>query len=276
MRSLLVHLDASPACAVRLRVARQLAARHQARVSALFAVTVGSAELPSSFSVNVLADAARLGDIDGRHHARAAVEKMVSLGGPPVEWSETTTAPPLAALTHRALFADLLVLGKHTAGGAHVDQLPANFAETVVVHSGKPALVVPDDLVTGEPGRRIVVAWKPARESARAVAAAMPLLQAADEVHVLMWDEPHDARAPHAPPVTVDAWLQAHGVRPRLHALGRAPSRIGDAILAQTRALGGDLLVMGCYGHSRARELVLGGASRSVLRQVPLPLLMAH
>ncbi|MBX3624004.1 MAG: universal stress protein [Rhizobacter sp.] len=276
MRNLLVHLDASPTCAVRVRVARQLAARHEARVSVLFAVTVGSAELPSSFSANVLADAARLGDIDGRHHARAAVEKMVSLGGPPVEWSETTTAPPLAALTRRALFADLLVLGKRAAHGAHTDQLPANFAETVVVHSGKAALVVPDELSTGEPGRRIVIAWKPSRESGRAVAAALPLLQDADEVHVLMWDEPHDTRRPHASPITLDTWLRAHGVAPQLHALGRAPSRIGEAILAQTLALRGDLLVMGCYGHSRARELVLGGASRSVLKQVPLPVLVAH
>ncbi|MCR5882420.1 universal stress protein [Rhizobacter sp. J219] len=276
MRSLLVHLDASPACAVRLRVARQLAVRHRARVNALFAVTVGSAELPSSFSANVLADAARFGDIDGRRHARAAVDKMVSLGGPPVHWSETTTESPLAALTHQALFADLLVLGKRATSGDHTEQLPANFAETVVVHSGKPALVVPDEMATGEPGQRIVIAWKPSRESARAVAAALPLLQAAAEVHVLQWDEPHDRRERAASAFTLDTLLQAHGVTPQLHALGRAPSRIGEAILAQTHALCADLLVMGCYGHSRARELVLGGASRSVLKQVPLPVLVAH
>ncbi|WOB06025.1 universal stress protein [Piscinibacter gummiphilus] len=276
MRNLLVHLDASPACAVRVRVARQLAARHGARVSVLFAVTVGSADLPSSFSANVLADAARLADIDGRHRARAAVEKMVSLGGPEVDWSETTTASPLAALTRRALFADLLVLGKRAHHGPRADQLPANFAETVVVHSGKPALVVPDELSTGEPGRRIVIAWKPSRESGRAVAAALPLLQDADEVHVLMWDEPHDTRTHPESPLSLDTWLRAHGVAAQLHTLGRAPSRIGEAILAQTQALRGDLLVMGCYGHSRARELVLGGASRSVLKQVPLPVLLAH
>jgi nucleotide-binding universal stress UspA family protein len=271
MRKVLVHLDASPACAVRLRLARQLALRHGSQVHALFAVTVGSAELPSSFSAHVLAEAAR-GDIDGRQHARAAVDKVVAMGGPGVAWSETTTESPLAALTHHALFADLLVLGKHDPHGPRTDQLPANFAENVVVHSGKPALVVPDELPAGEPGRRIVIAWKPSRESARAVAAALALLKAADAVHVLMWDE---GRPGHSP-CTLDALLRSHGVQAESHALGAAPTRIGEAILAQTRALRGDLLVMGCYGHSRARELVLGGASRAVLRQVPLPVLVAH
>ncbi|HEY0817416.1 MAG TPA: universal stress protein [Rhizobacter sp.] len=274
MRNLLVHLDASPACAVRLRLARQLALRHGSQVHALFAVTVGSAELPSSFSAHVLAEAAQ-GDIDGRQHARAAVDKVVAMGGPGVAWTETTIESPLAALTHRALFADLLVLGKHNPHGPRTDQLPANFAETVVVHSGRPALVVPDDLPAGEPGRRIVIAWKPSRESARAVAAALALLRAADAVHVLMWDEGRDDRSGPSP-CALDALLRSHGVQAEIHRLGAAPTRIGEAILAQTRALRGDLLVMGCYGHSRARELVLGGASRSVLRQVPLPVLVAH
>jgi nucleotide-binding universal stress UspA family protein len=276
MRNLLVHLDASPACAVRLQVARRLAQRHHGRVSALFAVTPGSANLPGSFSANVLADAAHLGDIDGRWRARAAVDKTVALGGPPVAWSETTTESPLAALTYRAWFADLLVLGKRNPNGPRADQLPPDFAERVVVHSGKPALVVPDEIPPGEPGRRIVVAWKPARGSARAVAAAMPLLQAADAVNVLMWEERHDRQRAPADLKNLETLLRSHGVAARLHTLGPAPAHIGEAILACTRELGGDLLVMGCYGHSRARELVLGGASRSVLRQIPLPVLMAH
>jgi nucleotide-binding universal stress UspA family protein len=273
MRNLLVHLDASPACAVRLQVARRLAQRHHGRVSVLFAVTPGSADLPASFSANVLADAAHLGDIDGRWRTRAAVDKTVALGGLPVEWSETTTESPLAALTRRAWFTDLLVLGKRDPRGPRTDQLPADFAETVVLHSGKPALVVPDELPPGEPGRRIVVAWKRARESARALTAAMPLLRAADAVDVLAWQE-RDDTAPTSP--ELEALLRSHGVTARLHTLGPAPANIGEAILAHTRELCGDLLVMGCYGRSRARELVLGGASRSVLRQIPLPVLMAH
>ena len=275
MRNLLVHLDASPACAVRLHVARELAQRHGARVSALFAVVPGTGDLPSSFSALALAEAARVNDIDGRRHARAAVEKAVALGGPSVDWAETTAEPPLPALARRALLADLLVLGKRDPAGPRTEQLPADFAERVVIASGKPALVVPDEMPRGEPGRCIAIAWKPSRESARAASAALPLLRQAEAVHVLMWHDKSDHPAPAAP-FEVGHWLRGHGVDAQVHALGPAPSRIGDVILAQTQRLGADLLVMGCYGRSRASELVLGGASRSVLARMPLPVLMAH
>lgn len=275
MRNLLVHLDASPACAVRLHVARQLAQRHAARVSALFAVVPGTGDLPSSFSALALAEAARLNDIDGRRHARAAVEKAVALGGPPVDWAETTAEPPLPTLVRRALFADLVVLGKRDPSGPRAEQLPADFAERVVIESGRPALVVPDELPLGDPGRCIAIAWKASRESARAVSAALPLLRQAEAVHVLMWQDGSPDPAPTCP-FELGPWLRGHGVDAQLHALGPAPSRIGDAILAQTQRLHADLLVMGCYGRSRASELILGGASRSVLRQLPLPVLMSH
>lgn len=276
MRQLLVHLDASPACAVRLHIARQLARQHGARVSALFAVVPGTAQLPGSFSALALAEAARANDIDGRLHARALVEKAVSLGGPQVEWAETVAEPPLPALARRGLYADLLVLGKRDPRGPRAEQLPADFAERVVLQSGKPALVVPDELPQGEPARRIVIAWKPSPESARAVQAALPLLRAAESVDVLIWRDKAGQAAPSTPPYEIASLLGAHSVPARVHELGPAPARIGDAILAQTRLARGDLLVMGCYGRSRARELILGGASRSVLQQMPLPVLMAH
>jgi nucleotide-binding universal stress UspA family protein len=276
MRSLLVHLDASAACAVRLKVARQLAERYGASVTALFAVVPGSSGLPSSFSAAAIAEAVQTIDIDGRHHARAALEKATSMGGPPVTWVESAAEAPLRALASQGLFADLLVLGKRDPSGPHAEQLPADFAESVVIESGKPALVVPDDAHTDDIGRTIVIAWKPSRESARAVTAALPLLRHARSVHALMWQDKQDAPTPAHHLGRLSAFLQAHGVAAQTHALGNAPAHIGEAILAQTQALGADLLVMGCYGRSRARELLLGGASRSVLNAMPLPVLMAH
>lgn len=276
MRSLLVHLDASDACAVRLHVARQLAERYGASVTALFAVVPGSSGMPTSFSAAAIAEAVQAIDIDGRHHARAALEKATSMGGPPVTWVESVAEAPLRALARQGLFADLLVLGKRDPSGPHAEQLPPDFAESVVIESGKPALVVPDDARADNIGRTIVIAWKPSREAGRAVTAALPLLRTAKAVHALMWKDKKDAATPAQHLGQLSALLQAHGVAVQAHALGQAPARIGEAILAQTQALGADLLVMGCYGRSRARELVLGGASRSVLSAMPLPVLMAH
>ncbi len=269
-------MDASAACAVRLHVARQLAEKHGADVTALFAVVPGNSGLPSSFSAAGIVDAARAFDIDGRHRARAAVERAVSLGGPPVTWAETVTQAPLRALARQALFADLLVLGKRDPSGPQAEQLPPDFAESVVIESGKPALVVPDDARADDIGQTVVIAWKPSREAARAVTAALPLLRQAKAVHAVMWQDKQGAASPAHHLGQLGAFLQLHGVAAQTHALGSAPARIGDAILAQTQRLGADLLVMGCYGRSRARELVLGGASRSVLQAMPLPVLMAH
>jgi len=276
MRSILVHMDASAACAVRLHVARQLAEQHGAAVTALFAVAPGSSGLPTSFSAAAIASAAQTLDIDGRHHARAALERAVAHGGPAVAWHESTAEAPLHALSRHALLADLLVLGKRDPGGPNAEQLPPDFAESVVIQSGKPALVVPDNSPPGEVGRTITIAWKPSRESARAVAAALPLLRRAQAVHLLMWQDKNEAAPPAHHLGQLAAFLQRHGVAAQSHALGAAPSRIGDAILTEARRHGTDLLVMGCYGRSRARELLLGGASRSVLQAMPLPVLMAH
>lgn len=276
IRSILVHLDASAACAVRLHLARQLAEQLGASVTALFAVAPGSSGLPTSFSAAAIASAAQTLDIDGRHHARAALERAVSHGGPAVAWQESVAEAPLHALSRHALLADLLVLGKRDPGGPHAEQLPADFAESVVIASGKPALVVPDNAPAGDLGRTIAIAWKPSRESARAVAAALPLLQRAQAVHLLMWQDKQEAVPAANHLGQLAAFLQRHGVVAQAHPLGAAPSRIGDAILAEARRHGADLLVMGCYGRSRAREMLLGGASRSVLQTMPLPVLMAH
>jgi nucleotide-binding universal stress UspA family protein len=276
MRSILVHLDASASCAVRLHVARQLAEQHGAAVTALFAVVPGSSGLPTSFSAAAIASAAQSVDIDGRLHARAALEKVVSIGGPPVTWLESVAEAPRRALSRQALFSDLLVLGKRDPHGPHAEQLPADFAESVVIESGKPALVVPDSAPAAEVGRHIAIAWKPSRECARAVAAALPLLRRAQAVHLLMWQDKQTSAPPAHHLGQLAAFLRQHGVRAETHTLGAAPSHIGDAILSEAQRHGADLLVMGCYGRSRARELLLGGASRSVLSAMPLPVLMAH
>jgi nucleotide-binding universal stress UspA family protein len=118
-------------------------------------------------------------------------------------------------------------------------------------------------------GREPLIAWKATREAARAVTAAIPLLQRARQIHLVAED---DGDAPE-----LEAYLRLHGVQAPLQrrAAVRAASA-GDDLLSLAADAGADLLVMGCYGHSRARELVLGGASRTVLKSMTLPVLMAH
>ena len=277
IKSILLHLDASPRSAVRLGVARQLAQRHQATIAGLFGVTSNFVEMPFAVAESAEAGAIVLKlDAERRERALALFKQAAQAEGPAVSWSELGTEPVIWGFTQQALYADLLVLGQHEPDAVTARDVPADFVESVLLGSGKPALVVPYAGEVKTVGENILVAWSPSRESARALGAALPLLQKAQQVHVVTWSD--DTSAPQAASERrqVEQYLAAHDVKATLHWYGDGPGNPGDRLLSLTADLGNDLLVMGCYGHSRARELVLGGATRTVLKSMTLPVLMAH
>ncbi len=277
IKNILLHLDASPRSALRLDVARQLARQHEAAVTGLFAVTSNFVEMPFAVAESAEAGAMVLKlDAERRERAQALFKRVAQAEGPTVSWSELGTEPVIWGFTQQALYADLLVLGQHEPGSKTARDVPADFIESVLIGSGKPALIVP---YTGEVqtvGENILVAWSRSRESARAINAALPLLQKAQQVHVVTWSD--ETRAPEAASERreIEQYLASHGVKATLHWYGDGVGNPGDRLLSLTADLGNDLMVMGCYGHSRARELVLGGATRTVLKSMTLPVLMAH
>ena len=159
-------------------------------------------------------------------------------------------------------------LGPQESGGA-----PEGFVEAVILESGKPTLVVPAVAHAGAFGERALVAWNGSAQAARAVTGSLPLLRHAREVHVATWSR-HPLAAPFSG-IDIGAFLRGHGIETTVHR-SPASSRVGEELAALAQSLGVDLVVMGCYGHSRMSERVLGGATRSVLATLPLPLLMAH
>jgi nucleotide-binding universal stress UspA family protein len=181
--------------------------------------------------------------------------------------------PVTAAFSRQALYADMLVLGQHDPS-APSPGVPGDFPETVIAASGKPAIILP---YTGAPpavGETVVVAWKPTREAARAVSAAVPILQRARRVHVLSWTDEEESVG--GARLNLDGYLKLRGVEPIWHLESAEPDAVGEMLLSRAFDLEADLMVMGCYGHSRTREWVLGGTSRTVLKSMTLPVLMAH
>lgn len=183
-------------------------------------------------------------------------------------WSEET-----AAL--HARHCDLSVLG-----GPDPDQDTPRFSltfKTLLMHSGRPLLVMPRGVQLVAPPRRVVLAWKPTAEAARAMHDALPLLDAASQVDVLMID-PQVTEGGHgdAPGADIARHLARHGLAVTVLAQPREGRSDGAAILRHVQDVGADLLVMGGYGHSRWREVVLGGATRSVLDGMRTPVLFSH
>lgn len=274
IRSVLVHLDASPRSAERLRLARTLAATQGATVSALFAVT--PIYLDAALAYTADANTAALlqeAEAAQRRSARAVFEAEAARHGPPLHWAEPTTGPASSDFAAQALYADLVLLGQRDRTDPLAYGVPADFVQSVLIESGRPALVVPFAGTFTDVGREILVAWKPTRESARAVSAALPLLQQAQRVHVVSWDEGGAAPAAAS---GLEAYLHAHGVQVQRFVQGPMPQAPGEALLSLASDVGADLLVMGCYGHTRTREFLLGGATRTVLESMTLPVLMAH
>ena len=274
---LLVHLDASPQAVQRLEAACRLGKTHGAAVTALYAVTPSFVDLPFSPVIGPdIAAALREVDVAQQARALAAFEQSLLASDVQATWAEVCDAPVAAAFAQQAFYADLLVLGQHDPSKTSSSGVPSDFVETVIAVSGKPALILPyvETVAKDASSQTVVIAWKPGREAARAVSAAMPLLQRARSVQILSWAGEEEAVIGER--LDLSGYLRLHGVEAHWHRESQEPEALGELLLSRAFELNADLLVMGCYGHSRAREWVLGGTSRTVLRTMTLPVLMAH
>jgi nucleotide-binding universal stress UspA family protein len=120
----------------------------------------------------------------------------------------------------------------------------------------------------------VLVAWNGSREAARAAHDALPLLQQADQVHVLAINPGADAG--DIPTAEISQHLARHNVRVEASQLVAKDLDVGDVLLSRAADLGSDLIVMGAYGHTRLRETILGGATKHLLAHMTVPVLMSH
>ncbi|MBK6005335.1 universal stress protein [Ramlibacter ginsenosidimutans] len=276
LRQILVHLDATAPAVPRLTAARRIAQQQGASLAALYAVTPMLVQLPYAPEAGPTVAAALLAiEEERRTRVLKAFDAEMTLPGPMATWTQTDDLPTVGAVAQQAFYADLLVLGQHDPADAAAHCVPPDFVESVVIASGRPAVVLPSIGWTRPIGENIAIAWKETPESARALQAAMPFLQRAGRVHVLSWSEEEAPRL-GGKGLDLQGYLRVHGVEAVFHHGGKAREELGEILLSRVFDLGCDLLVMGCYGHGRAREWVLGGVSRTLLSSMTLPVLMAH
>ncbi|MFM9849733.1 MAG: universal stress protein [Hyphomicrobiaceae bacterium] len=174
-----------------------------------------------------------------------------------------------AVIVDQARCCDLVV-----AAQASPDRSWAELPERLAVESGRPVLAVPHTGLFPEFGRNVLIAWKSTREAARAVFDALPLLKAAEKVHIV---EVVDAAGPvdKSRPDVV-AVLGYHDISATFERIVAADTNAGPELLSQLAQKGADLLVMGAYGHSRTLQFVFGGVTRHVARQMTVPTLWSH
>jgi nucleotide-binding universal stress UspA family protein len=277
-KNLLVHLDDSKGCRKRVEAAVRLAAQHGAHLSGVYPIV----EIPllNYIREQIPQDVQASMDAEAQRQAETALKafrEAAERGGLAYETRtdhalETTLA---SVLSMHARYADLVLLGQ-----VNPDEPPYaghHLPEEVVLASGRPMLVVPYIGAPATIGRRVMIGWDASREAARAVSDALPILEQAASVLVVSIN-PKSTPLGHGevPGADLALHLARHGVEVEVQSVETDRMEIGDALLSFAADRGRDLLVMGAYAHSRMRELVLGGATRTILKSMTLPVLMAH
>lgn len=270
-KTIVLQLDASQHCVRRTELACALAAKLEAHLVGLAALS--PLAIPGTAPTEVVVDLlSEQWEADRRELEELVAEfaaKARAGGLPSVEPRFVVGVPEYVVGLH-ARYADLVVVGQGPASEGGI-------AEHVVLNAGRPVLVVPRNAEPRVPGERVMVAWNARREATRALTDALPLLRQARHVDVVTVNaEPQREGHGELPGADIALYLARHGVKANVLATSAGDIDVGEWLLSRAADLGSDLIVMGAYGHSRLRELVLGGATRTVLESMTVPVLMSH
>jgi nucleotide-binding universal stress UspA family protein len=276
LKTLLVHVDDGAAAESRTRAAARIAAEHGARLIGGYCVSTAEI-VPSVASMmpDELVAQRLLEGLAAQRKAEQRFREWAGAAGAPLKWRAPAGDPLLAMLAHGRC-SDLVVFGQPDPGDPDA-QFAGELISTALMGLGRPLLVVPYIGVADTLGQRILVAFDGSREASRAVGDAMIFLQRAREVRVLLGQR-DDPRAPAnlRTGERLAGWLADHGVRATIEHDASPPANVGESLLSRAADFSSDLIVMGGYGHSRIREFVLGGTTRSMLQSMTVPVLMSH
>lgn len=278
-RNILLHLDSLAACQKRIAVALDLGERFGARITGM--APTGNLVLPYAMDMappgELLVEWQETLQRQARTVADAFEAAARQAGFVRVE-TRVAEGSDIPAITQGARYTDLVVIGQvdpaDSGSGAGQEEMSAG---EVVLGCARPVLVVPYIGAPAGLGKHILIAWNGSREASRAVSDALPLLKKAQRVTVMAVNPEIDERShDELPGADLAAFLAQHDLKIEVQADRGAQDDVGEELLSRIADLGCDLLVMGAYGHSRAREWAFGGVTRTILQSMTVPVLMSH
>ncbi len=208
----------------------------------------------------------------GRLKAKLGKEAIQS----DVRLVEAMFAEPAQVAAHHAHYADLAVVAGAIGDTAEGAVTQACFGG-LLLESGRPVLVVPPRCKTVLPPKRIVLAWRPTREASRALHDAMPFLERAEQVDILVIDAVDgELGQGDEPGADAAAHLVRHGVKANVVRRDAGARSVSSIVLEHARESNAQMIVAGGYGHSRFREWAMGGVTRELLIAAPIPVFYSH
>lgn len=278
LKNLLVQIDGGKTDAKRIAAAIGMAQRFDAHLTGLYAIAEPA--IPGFVIAQMPAGAWNEQVRERRRRAEAVAEgfrSLVAKGGLVADCR--IDIAPEQELSHavalHARHADLVIMGQAdpdapAPGGA-------GLIGDVVLECGRPVLAIPYVGPGPTIGEHVLVAWDASREATRALNDALPLLERAKTVSVVAVNaSDRPGRHGSVPGADIALHLARHGIKAQAESLEASEIGVGDALLSRLTDKGADLLVMGAYGHSRFREVLLGGVTRQILRSMTVPVLLSH
>jgi len=277
IKNILLHLDHSSGCQNRLQTAFAMAKNYDALITGLFVVPdyVVPSYVEAQISVDLITDVTEKALARARD-TLSEYQKMAEAAGVRMD-AHVVEGQVIPILREHSKYSDLLMLGQDQPDDP--DNASYGLADALLFEGACACMVVPHSGKLALPGNRILLTWNASRESARALREAMPMLKTAETLVVLS-SEPDDADVtiarghPHADELA--RFLESHGIESVSSGINDLDISASDAILGQAAEMDADMIVMGAYGHARLREIILGGVTRDLLKQSPIPLFLAH
>lgn len=277
-KNILIHLDHSSGCDNRLDIAFKLARQFNAKLTGLFIVPdyVVPSYVEAQISVDLITDVTEKA-VARAKETLAGYQKLADDAGIKME-AHVVEGQVIPILREHTKYADLLLLGQDQPDDPDNSSYGL-LADALLFEGACACMVVPHSGKLEAPGKRVLLTWNASRESARALREAMPFLTQAETVVVLS-SEPDDGDSatarghPHAQ--ELDRLLKSHGIEAVSSGISDPDISATNAIIGQAADMNADMIIMGAYGHARLREIILGGVTRDLLKQSPVPLFLAH
>jgi len=283
LKDILVHLDGGSRSQARLDLAVGLARTHRAHLIGLFVADLPNMEYyygagmpfavasPEQALARLRTDATNAAAV-----LETAFIDRTRRSDVTGEWRYVEGRVPETLALH-ARYADVAVVGQPNPYETGSDSNRQAGIVTTLMSSGRPVLAVPFAGDFTGFGEHTLVAWNASREAARAVNDALPLLERAKKVTVLAVNPRHGIGGHgDVPAADIALHLARHGVKAEAAHTVANDIPDGEALLSYAADIGADLIVAGGYGHSRAREMVFGGVTRTLIREMTVPVFLSH
>jgi nucleotide-binding universal stress UspA family protein len=201
---------------------------------------------------------------------RAEIEKR--LADEDVSWDyREENADPSRGLSRSSALVDIIVLS--SASGDKNAAMPLGILGDVLFNATAPVVVQPDNVKKFDACGPALVAWNGSFEAGNALRAAVPLLKMASDVHILTIEEDKDHDLPQ---LAASEYLAYHGIKSEVHGRPTGDIPVDEVLLTEATNVQAEYIVMGAYGHSRAREYLFGGVTRNLFKSCPIPLVVSH